>query len=61
MVGPLCIFGLYSRKNRFVFEGVDISINRMKSTFLSNLWSWVNVHCVERPRSLIDFFVLDGL
>ena len=39
MAAPLCIFRtLWRERNRFVFEGVDISINRMKSTFLSNLY-----------------------
>ena len=38
-----------------MFEGGDISINRMKSIFISNLWSWVNMLCVERPKSLIEF------
>ena len=56
MAAPLYIFWtLWQERNRLVFEGVDISINRMKSTFLSNFWSWVNLHHVERPRSLIDF------
>ena len=51
---------LWRERNKFVFEGVDISINRMKSTFLSNVWSWVNMHCAERPRSLIDFLFWMG-
>ena len=38
-------------RNRLDFEDVNISINRMKSTFLWNLWSWVNLCIVERPRS----------
>ena len=62
MVAPLCIFWtLWQERNKIEFEGVDISINMMKSTFLSNLWCWVNMYCAERPRSLIDFFGLDGL
>ena len=57
MAAPLCIFRtLWQEKNKIAFEGVDISINMMKSTFLSNLWCWVNMYCAERPRSLIDFF-----
>ena len=61
MAAPLCIFWtLWQERNRLVFEGVDISINRIKSTFLSNLWSWVNLCSVERPRSLIDFLFWMG-
>ena len=38
MIAPLCIFWtLWRERNRLVFEGVNISINRMKSTFLCNL------------------------
>ena len=37
---------------------MDISIIRMKSVFLCNLWSWGNFYIVDGPRSLIDFFVL---
>ena len=64
MATPLSIFWtLWRERKKIVFEGVDISINKMKSTFLSNLWSWVNMYCLERPRSLCvgGFFVLDGL
>ena len=58
---PLCIFWtLWQERNRLVFEGADISINRLKSTFLSNLRSWVNLYGVERPRSLIDFLFWIG-
>ena len=58
---PLCIFWtLWQERIKIAFEGVDISINRMKSTFLSNLWSWVNMYCLERPRSLIDFLFWMG-
>ena len=54
MVAPQCIFWtIWRERNRVVFEDVNISINRMKSTFLCNLWSWVNLYSVERPRSLI--------
>ena len=61
MIAPLCIFWtLWWERNRLVFEGVNISINRMKSTFLCNLWSWVNLYSVERPRSLVYFLLWMG-
>ena len=43
-----------------VFEDVIISIDRMKSTLFCNLWSLINLHNVERPRSLVDFFTWVG-
>ena len=56
MAVPLCIFWtIWLERNQLVFDDVIILINRMKSTFLCNIWSSVNLHSVERPRSLIDF------
>ena len=61
MAAPLCIFlTIWQERNRLAFEDVIISINRMKSTFLCNLWSSVNLHSVERPRSLVDFLTWMG-
>ena len=61
MTAPLCIFWtIWRERNRLVFEDVIISINRMKSTVLCNLWSSVNLHSVERPRSLVDFLTWVG-
>ena len=37
------------------------SVHRLKSSFLFNLWSWTNMHIVDRPNSLLDFFDLDEL
>ena len=40
LAAPLCIFWTtWGERNRLVFEDVNISVNRMKSTFLCNLWS----------------------
>ena len=36
------------KRNRLVFDNVDISISRMKSAFLCNLWSWANLYVVDR-------------
>ena len=59
---PLCAFfwTIWRERNRLVFEDVNISVNRVKSTFLYNLWSWVNLYSVERPRSLIGFLTRVG-
>ena len=61
MTAPLCIFWtIWRERNRLVFEDVNISVNRMKYTFLCNLWSWVNLYSVEKPRSLVDFLTWVG-
>ena len=61
MATPFCIsWTIWRERNILVFEDVTISINRMKSTFLCNLWSWVNLYSVERPRSLVDFLTWVG-
>ena len=61
MAATFEFFGQYGGKETgSFFEDVIISINRMKSTFLCNLWSSVNLHSVERPRSLVDFLTLVG-
>ena len=61
MAAPFAFFGQYGGKETgSFFENVIISINRMKSTFLCNLWSSVNLHSVERPRSLVDFLTWVG-
>ena len=36
-------------------ENEEISIHRMNSSFICNLWSWSNVHSVDRHSSLLDF------
>ena len=58
MAAPLCIFWtIWRERNRLVFEDENISVNRMKYTYL---WSWVNLYSVEKPRSLVDFLTWVG-
>ena len=62
MAAPLCIFWtIWWERNILVFEDVNISINIMKYTFLCDLWCWVKLCNVERPRSLIDILTWVGL
>ena len=38
-VGPLCLFWIvWKARNRIVFEGEKLSIQRLKSSFVSCLW-----------------------
>ena len=43
-----------------LFINKDFSAQRMKTSFICNLWSWSNVYIVERPRSLVDFLTWLG-
>ena len=61
MAAPPVHFLDYLVRNKLVLKDVNISVNWMKSTFLCDLWSWVNLYSVERLRSLVDFFDLGGL
>ena len=55
---PLCLFWMVWReRNRVAFENEDLSIQRMKFSFVSNLWSWSKCCNVDRPNSLFNFFV----
>ena len=56
MAAPLSVFWtIWHEWNYIAFENKDLSVQRMKTSFICNLWSWSNVHIVERPRSLVDF------
>ena len=42
------------------FENRVISAQRIKVTFLSNLWSWANWYRVDNMNSLLDYLVWLG-
>ena len=54
---PLCLFWtVWKERNRVVFENDDFSIQRLKFSFVCNLWSWFKLYIAEIPNSLINFF-----
>ena len=54
---PLCLFWtIWRERNRVDFENEDLSIQRMKYSFVSNLWSWSKCCIVDGPNSLFTFF-----
>ena len=58
MIAPLSIFwSIWRERNYIAFENNDFSAQRMKASFICNLWSWSNVYIVERPRSSVDFLI----
>ena len=53
---PHCLFWTNWRERNWVaFENESFSAQRMKATFVSNLWSFADVYSVDRNRSLLDF------
>ena len=57
MATPLCLFwSIWKERNRIAFENEDLSIQRMKYSFVCNRWSW-SKPCIEvGPLPLINFF-----
>ena len=52
---PFCLFWtLWTEMNRVAFENGVSSAQRIKVTFLSNLWSWANMSSVDNTYSLLD-------
>ena len=43
-----------------VFENGVTFAERIKATFLGNLWSWANVYSVDNTNSLLDFLTWLG-
>ena len=57
MAAPLCLFWMvWKERNKIAFVNEDISIQRMKNSFVCNLWS-CSKSCLDvRPLPLINFF-----
>ena len=53
---PLCIFWtVWKEMNRLAFRGGSLAIQKLKNSFVCNLWSWVRVYIGEESLSLIGF------
>ncbi|KAJ9671525.1 hypothetical protein PVL29_025297 [Vitis rotundifolia] len=53
---PLCIFWtIWKERNRLAFRGGSIAIQRLKNSFVCNLWSWAKVYMGEESSSLLGF------
>ena len=54
---PLCVFlAVWKERNRIAFENEEFLIQRMKYSFVCNLWSWSKLCIDEGLNSLINFF-----
>ena len=55
-MAPLCIFwSIWKERNRLAFGNEELSLQRLKYSFVCNLWSWVRVSLVESSSSLVSF------
>ena len=53
---PLCIFWtVWKERNRLAFRGGALNIQKLKNSFVCNLWNWAKVYLGEESFSLIGF------
>ena len=58
---PLSIvWTIWHERTYIAFENKDFLAQRMKTSFICNLWYWSNVYIVERSRSLVGFLTWLG-
>ena len=51
---PLCIFWtVWKEMNRLTFRGGSLAIQKIKNSFVCNLWSWARVYIGEETYSLL--------
>ena len=56
-MAPLCIFWLvWKERNLLAFGNEVLSLQKLKHSFVCNLWSWVRVFIVLSLFSLVSFF-----
>ena len=61
LAAPLCLFWtLWRVRNRLVFENEGFNIQKIKSNFVTNLWTWANVSRVVKTNSVVDFLTWLG-
>ena len=52
----LCIFWMvWKERNRLTFRGGSLDIQKLKNSFVYNLWSWARVYMGEESSSLLVF------
>ena len=53
---PLSIFWMvWKEMNRLAFRGGSLAIQKLKNSFVCNLWSWGRLYIGEESSSLIGF------
>ena len=48
---------VWKERNRLAFRGVgrELAIQRLKYSFVCNIWGWAKLYMDEEPHSLIGF------
>ena len=55
-MAPLCIFwSVWKERNRLAFGDENLSLQRLKYSFVCNLWFWVRGSLAESHSSLVSF------
>ena len=58
----LCIcWSVWKERNRIAFKDGTLVVQRLKYSFVYNLWSWNTVYLGEEAYSLVGFFGVIGL
>ena len=53
---PLCLFwAIWKERNRIAYENEELSIHRLKISFVCNLWLWTKSVVNEGPLPLFSF------
>ena len=53
---PLCLFWMvWKTRNKVTFEEIELSIQRLKSSFVYLLWSETKMSIKDGPSTLVDF------
>ena len=53
----LCLlWAIWKERNRIAFENEELSIHRLKNSFVCNLWFWIKSVVNEGPLPLFSFF-----
>ena len=53
---PLCIFWtIWKERNHIACRDGTLAIQRLKHSFVCNLWSWNSLYIGKESSSLIDF------
>ena len=54
---PLCIFwAVWKERNRIAFDNEELSIYRLKNSFVCNFWLWPKSVVNDGPLPLLSFF-----
>ena len=53
---PLFIYWMvWKERNRLAFKGGVLAIQKVKNSFVCNVWGWAKLYSGAEPRSLIGF------